>query len=183
MLAELLLEHCGALKPHLFLGKVDRDKLIDRFEKAEQGCSDSFNDEKVWTFLVACGYAMGGAEGVASLARKITGKDLAQPEHNKIWFEVLPKPPREREGNTNLDLALGAIRRRGNTKSGVKFAAHSVPWICFCEMKWGSDMSVGVTWDAGRNQLIRVIENALCFQANHQYARRGPRGSSHPRIH
>ena len=39
-------------------------------------------------------------------------------------------------------------------------------------MKWNSDISESVEHDPRRNQLIRVIENALCFQGKGKYAER-----------
>ena len=69
------------------------------------------------------------------------------------------------EGNTCIDLALGAISGRKPTKGGIQLVDNMEhPWICFCEMKYDSDISGGTTHDKGRNQLLRVIENALCFQ-------------------
>jgi hypothetical protein len=38
--------------------------------------------------------------------------------------------------------------------------------VCFIEAKVLSDCSSTVTYDPVRNQLARVIENLLCFQAN-----------------
>ena len=43
-------------------------------------------------------------------------------------------------------------------------------WVCFCEVKWNSDISISVTYDIHRNQLARVIENGLCFQGFGKYA-------------
>jgi len=50
--------------------------------------------------------------------------------------------------------------KKGN---GIKYSGGK-GYICFCEMKWYSDIDTKVTNDRHRNQLIRVIENALCFQ-------------------
>ena len=100
----------------------------------------------------------------------LTGTDLRQPDDAKIWLEVLPQPPRDHEGATHVDLAVGSIARRGNSKSGINLRSGSQTWICFCEMKWNSDISMSVTYDPGRNQLARVIENALCFQGEVTYA-------------
>lgn len=129
-------------------------------------------DEALWTFLAACGYARGGIDGVAKLTKILTGMDMPIVDDAKIWLEARPLPPRNREGNTNLDLAVGAVARRGTTKSGVELSTHASPWICFCEMKWKSDISGSVSNDAHRNQLIRVIENALCFENEGKYADR-----------
>ena len=37
-------------------------------------------------------------------------------------------------------------------------------------MKWDSDISLRVTYDPDRNQLARVVENALCFQDEVRYS-------------
>ena len=79
-------------------------------------------------------------------------------------------PPRLSEGNTHLDLAIGAIAKCGTTKSGIELNDWTTPWVCFCEMKWDSDITLGVTHDPNRNQLARVIETALCFQIDGVYA-------------
>lgn len=41
--------------------------------------------------------------------------------------------------------------------------APGASWVCFCEMKWYSDLSTKVTHDLHRNQLAHVIENAVAF--------------------
>ena len=134
-------------------------KRVCSYKEAERLCKD----EEVWTFLAACGYAIAGSQGVKKLTKILTGLDLTQPEDAKIWLEALPFPPREDEGNTNLDLALGTIKCRGETTGGIKLGPQSPSWICFCEMKWYSDISTRTTHDIHRNQLARVIENALYF--------------------
>ena len=48
------------------------------------------------------------------------------------------------------------------TDGGIQ-AAQGASWVCFCEMKWYSDISGKVTHDIHRNQLARVIENAIAF--------------------
>ena len=84
----------------------------------------------------------------------------------------MPMSPRKKEGNTRLDLALGTIGGRGGTKGGIELDDFFEPWICFCEMKMYSDLSHDVTHDPHRNQLARVVENALCFQRRGRYADR-----------
>ena len=128
--------------------------------------------EKLWTFLVACGYAMAGETGVRRLSELLTDSQQTTPDHPRIWFEPMPISPREREGATHIDLALGTIARRSGTESGIELVPGAYSWICFCEMKWLSDISPKVTYDPHRNQLLRVIENALCFQRSGQYAER-----------
>ena len=65
-----------------------------------------------------------------------------------------------------MDLALGAITRRDKTDEGIELAKLKLTWVCFCEMKWCADISPDVKHFVHRNQLLRVIENALCFQKN-----------------
>lgn len=125
--------------------------------------SGVFKNEKIWTFLAASGYAMSGIDGVEKLTNILTGACLPQPDNAKIWMEVLPFPPRKRERNTHLDLAVGTISIRKGTKGGIELGDYSPSWICFSEMKWFSDLSIGTTHDLRRNQLVRVIENALYF--------------------
>jgi hypothetical protein len=128
--------------------------------------------ESAWTFLAACGYAMAGDTGVRDLSGLLTGSQQTTPDHPRIWLEPMAISPREREGATRIDLALGTIARRTGTENGIELAPGACSWICFCEMKWLSDISPKVTYDLHRNQLQRVIENALCFQRSGQYAER-----------
>ena len=165
-LSDLLQENVAEIAERLYLGYVRWNNLVKKLDRWERQPGTVFNDEQVWTFLAACGYAIGGADGLAGLTRVLTGTDLPQPEEPKVWMEVLPLPPRQSEGNTHVDLALGAVSRRWNTKSGIELCKGSTLWICFCEMKWASDISSEVKHDSNRNQLARLIENALCFQGN-----------------
>ena len=123
---------------------------------------DEVYDEKLWTWLIACGYAAAGAEGVDRLTRALTGGLQHAHRGHGIWFEAQPPTPRRREGNTHLDLALGDLAPRAGTDGGIQ-AAQGASWACFCEMKWYSDLSGKVTHDVHRNQLARVIENAVAF--------------------
>ena len=171
-LAELLVKCHDEIRKCFFVGYVQWDGLIDRIERQERTSSHDFDDEQIWTFLVGCGYAIAGEQAVAVLAKTLTGSNQREPANPKIWFEVLPIPPRRKEGETHLDLALGTIARREGTESGIKLDDAEAPWICFCEMKWYSDISARVTYDVHRTQLVRVIENALCFQGAGKYAER-----------
>ena len=169
-LSVLLEEHGDEIERRLHLGYVHWQDLVSKLEIQERHASGSLRDEQVWTFLVGCGYAIAGAEGLAKLTNVLTGMDLPQPDDAKIWLEVLPLPPRDREGSTHVDLAIGSITGRGSSRSGINLGRHPQPWICFCEMKWRSDISLSVTYDPDRNQLARVIENALCFQMERRYS-------------
>lgn len=169
-LAEKLTNYHGELTKYLYIGYARWDDLIARIKREEQTSSRDFADEQIWTFLVACGYAILGEQGIARLTKILTGSNQKPPANPKIWFEVLPIPPRKGEGETHIDLALGTIAIREGTESGIKLDDVESPWVCFCEMKWYSDISISVTYDIHRNQLARVIENALCFQKSEKYA-------------
>ena len=167
VLADALRECHREITGYLYMGWVRWDEMVKRVDRL--GKQD---DEQMWTFLVACGYAIAGEEGVAKLTRTLTGSSYRPPMSTKVWFEVSPVPPRKREGDTHLDLALGTIAVREGTEAGIRLDDAESPWICFCEMKWYADIDVKVSHDVQRNQLARVIENALCFQHSGRYADR-----------
>jgi len=169
-LADALQAHHDEITRHLYIGYAVWDDLTARVEREEAKPAGDCVDEQLWTFLVACGYAIAGEQGVAELTRILTGSDQESPANPKIWFEVSPVPPRKNEGNTRLDLALGTIAVRQGAEAGVTLDDAASPWICFCEMKWHADIDVKVAHDVHRNQLARVIENALCFQDAGRYA-------------
>ena len=169
-LMDLLKEHGNEIKQRLHLGYVHWEDLVNKIEIQERAASGIFSNEQIWTFLAGCGYAISGAEGLAKLANILTGTDLPHPDDAKIWLEVLPLPPRNNEGSTHIDLAIGSIIRRGISRSGINLGRDPQPWICFCEMKWDSNISLSVKHDPDRNQLARVIENALCFQSDGRYS-------------
>jgi hypothetical protein len=82
----------------------------------------------------------------------------------EIGVEAQPLTYRVGEGNTYLDLAMGSIKQRGNTESGIELDLNKEEQdFVFCEAKWKSDLSSGVSKCSIRNQLQRVIENALVF--------------------
>ena len=165
-LADLLEKNRDAITQRLYLSAGRWSRLPERIRTSSAICKD----EQVWTFLAACGYAIAGSQGVKKLTKILTGLDLTQPKDAKIWMEALPFPPRKREGNTNLDLALGTITCRDGTTGGIKLGFQSPSWICFCEMKWYSDISTSTTHDIHRNQLARVIENALYFNDGERHS-------------
>ena len=161
-IADLLEENYAEITQRLFLTCGNWRKMIKRTNKI-YASSGVCEDEQIWTFLAACGFAISGIEGVEKFTKILTGLNLPQPDDAKIWMEAETFPPRKNEGNTNLDLALGTIALREETKAGIELGNQSPSWICFCEMKWYADLSLSVTHDLHRNQLARVIENALCF--------------------
>jgi len=165
-----LKDHRDAIAAYLYIGYAVWDDLIARVQRQQARNPGTWTDEQAWTFLVGCGYAIAAGDGVAHLTEALTGADCPAPGNAKIWFEVLPVPPRRMEGETHLDLALGTIALRDGTGSGIRLDDAEAPWVCFCEMKWDSDISSSVSHDPHRNQLARVIENALCFQTFGRYA-------------
>lgn len=163
-LSDLLQENCTQIRQRLFLTNKRWQELICKTRSSELDASLIVcKDEKVWTFLMACGYAISGFEGIEKLTRILTGSSMDQPSDSKIWIEAQPYPSRKKEGNTNLDLALGTISIREGTEGGIELKDCSSSWVCFCEMKWSSDISLEVKHDLHRNQLARVIENAIFF--------------------
>ena len=172
-LSKILEKHHDNIKSHLYIGHANWDELIriiSKLEKKKQNRKRELTKEQVWTFLMGCGYAMGGSAGVTKLEYILTGEEQQEKDNHKIWFEVLPISPRKKEGKTHLDLAVGSIQQITGTESGIELNNVSSPWICFCEMKWYSDIDTKVTHDVTRNQLARVIENALSFQVNNKFA-------------
>jgi hypothetical protein len=165
--------HEETIRNHLELTDKLWGRLVPRVPSSDSAEPELY-DEQVWTFLLACGFAMMGPVGIRALSIALTGNpSLAVPDMTKIWLEGLPIPPRKREGNTNLDLAIGCIKRRQTGSEdaqrdrvgmGIQYG-ESTGFICFAEMKWHSDIDTRVTHDKRRNQLARVIENALAFHS------------------
>lgn len=165
MLSRIVQDNMNKICETLRLGRATFAVLTDKIERCEERNIRDFYDEQVWTFLLASSYAMAGSSGATQLASLLTENPQSGPV-DQLWFEVLPIPPRHQEGNTHLDLAFGAIAKRGTMESGIEFAPELGDFVGFCEFKWYSDMSIDVSYDRHRNQLARVIENALCFQRN-----------------
>jgi len=163
-----LIESCGDIRDHLRVTDPRWEKLLGRIDRviASSASGRECYDEEVWTFLTAAAYAASGSVDMSGLIRQLVGESLGEAMPDSVWLECLPLPPRAREGNTNLDLASGSIGERGKTTGGITYAHESSKpgTVVFCEMKWYSDLSKDVTGDPHRNQLIRVIENAVTFQ-------------------
>ncbi len=169
-LAEKLAYYRGKLTKYLYIGRAKWEELIYCVGREERKPSHDFYDEQIWTFLVACGYGIAGEHGIARLTKFLTSSNQKPPTNPKIWFEVSPISPRKKEGETYIDLALGTITAREGSGAGIELENAESSWICFCEMKWYNDIAVSVTHDIHRNQLARVIENAICFQKPGKYA-------------
>lgn len=138
-------------------------------------------DEEVWTLLFVYGFSIHGIDSLVTLASVLTGNN---PDTvMDAWLEMKPIPPRKgvfgkSERNSQIDLLIGDIKRRGSTISGVEYLPKTQNkdqeenedgWVCFVEAKWLSDIAIRTTHDWGRNQLARVIETALTFQGNGQW--------------
>lgn len=169
-IADLILSGAGEIRRLVRMTERQWIQMIGRVQNADLlTVNDVLVDEQLWTFLVAVGYASGGEDGIRTLNQKLTGGEgINSPA--PVWFEALPMPPRHTESNTNLDLAAGSIRQRGTTSAGIELEPGDGSWICFVEAKWYSDLSTKVTHHPERNQLARVIENALAFQGDQAFA-------------
>jgi len=163
-LPEILSEHRAEIENWLVIGRANWSRLLAKVRDVDYASEGDLYDEQIWTFLLACGYAISVHKGVRALSERC-GIDWSST--HRIWFEVLPLPPRPLEGNTNLDLAIGAIARRGETRSGIEFSPNLGSRICFFEFKWYSDISTSTSHDLHRNQLARVIDTAITFSDGH----------------
>ena len=133
-----------------------------------------YGNEAVWNFLIS-----------SILSNPLSQKKYFQFFCNDsvpitsiydIWFESQPVSPRKdkqghTEGRTRLDIAFGSITSRQKigskqlSKSGIQYDHQNEDeWICFIEGKFDSELSKRTAHDSSKNQLTRVIENALCFQ-------------------
>ena len=142
------------------------DANLEKLKKGIDKCEEKLNDETVWTFLAVLPY-LDANDGLNNLFKILTCSAVSPPI-KKLWLEALPYPPRENEGNTHLDLALGGITDRNDTNNGIKYCPNFVKQVCFCEMKWESDISTSVTNSLRRNQIARVIDNLISFQDDAQ---------------
>lgn len=119
---------------------------------------NAVRNEAIWNYLIADMIACSECP-----MSDLFGVVLPEPNP---WFEAMPMPPRNDEGNSRIDLALGDIRRREGTDNGIEFDGRRAPsWVGFVEAKLLSDCSLNTTNDPARNQITRVIENLLCFQS------------------
>ena len=89
----------------LYIGRANFDVLVEKVQRCEKDHHPDFNDEQVWTFLLAASYAITGSQGVTQLSSLLI-EDPHCDTVKKLWFECLPISPRHQEGNTNLDFPL-----------------------------------------------------------------------------
>lgn len=134
-----------------------------------------FKYESVWNFLAAY-LLVSGAERVKHW-RAICGSTVLPCGPEAVWLEGQPLSPRKErrgfsEGNTRVDIALGSILPRYSRSgkpaaSGIRYGPHrSGSWVCFTEGKFFSDVSARTAHDDARNQIVRVLENLICFQGD-----------------
>lgn len=129
-----------------------------------------YNDEQVWTYLIL-NILTKKSNDQKKYFQKMCGRNIPLNNLINLGFETQPYSPRLGERNTHLDLALGSIRDRGRdkkkTRSGIEYDPDGCHWVCFIEAKVFSDCSLDVKNDPFRNQIVRVIENLLCFQPHY----------------
>lgn len=129
--------------------------------------------EKVWNFLVTD--ILSNSSNRNHYIELFCNKEIEIDTYLDIWYEAMPLSSRRgksgnSEGNTKLDLAFGNIKNRANTKSGIEYDPEKKgSWVCFVESKLLSDCSTKVSHDPLKNQIIRVIENLLCFQKDDKF--------------
>lgn len=131
---------------------VEEKKFInmDDFKKA-----NIFNNEIIWTYLIG-----NIAKNNNNIYRMITNFDI-EKDHS-IYFEGQPQTPYLRiEGNSYIDMALGALKIRDNTTSGLNYSKECGNEVCFVEAKYLSDLSTKTEHSPIRNQMDRVIENLI----------------------
>jgi len=170
--ARVLERNTDLIRKYLSTSDAQWGSLLQATDRFRQKGCEELSDERVRTFLLGSAYAAAREAGVARLTELLCGPGQDPPAEPRIWLEGMPTPPLKREGNTHVDLAVGTIAHRDKTDSGIELATVKTPWVCFCEMKWCADISPDVRHFVHRNQLLRVIENALCFQKNGRCANR-----------
>ncbi|HHY82843.1 MAG TPA: hypothetical protein GX505_09230 [Clostridiales bacterium] len=101
-LSDNLKENLYIMSRFMHLGYAKWGDLIARLENFEAKNLNELEDELLWTFLLGCGYAASGADGVQSLSELLTGEKVSIKPDHRIWLEVLPVLPRGSEGNTHI---------------------------------------------------------------------------------
>lgn len=165
----LIVHHTTSQNPkrHTWEFKIKYLKNID---------NDFLIKEEIWTFVIACAYALNGVEGIKKLASFLCQIPIQQiPESfKKIYIEYKPKTPRkgirgDEVGNSEIDISSGCIELLSERMIHYKPFEKNKNWICFTEMKLLDDIQVTSGNNPIRNQLIRIIEDATCFQRHDSY--------------
>ncbi len=151
------------------------DEMIDAIKS-----EDYESNEKVWTLLIAS--ILSNSPSKKYYLKLFCDDTISITSDYDIWFEAQPLSPRKdkkghTETNTKLDLAFGNIKERDKTGSGIEYTpVNDDSWVCFVEAKFNSDILLRTTHDPNRNQIrnqiIRVIENLLCFQGKLQFPKK-----------
>jgi hypothetical protein len=133
--------------------------------------NDTLEKEEIWTYLISCAYAYSGKEGIQKLTSLLCEIPLSQiPDSSeKIYVEYTPKTPRQgirgcEVRNSYIDLALGCVELDKKHTIHYKPIDEKNDYICFAEMKLLDDIQVRSGDNPIRNQLIRVLEDAITFQ-------------------
>lgn len=133
------------------------DKKAIVKESIENFNKKIFKNEIVWTYIVGS-----LAKQNKEIYKLLSGFDYKNS--HSIFFESQPRTPYVKiEGNSHIDMALGALSTIEETSS-LKYLSSYGNHVCFVEAKYLSDMNVKTTHSAIRNQMDRVIENLLCLK-------------------
>ncbi|MBP7735465.1 MAG: hypothetical protein KA369_05775 [Spirochaetes bacterium] len=172
-LIELLRKYKHDISSYAYFGFSNWDNMIDKIENYSlheiYPIDIDSRDEQILTFLLVCGYSIIGEAGVEKITDILTSNKNNSFHYNKLWFKPIPISPRLNEGRFHIDLALGNISLRNDIQRLIELDIAENSWVCFCDMKWYSDISYGIANDIHRNQLARAIEAALSFQRNGTY--------------
>lgn len=95
--------------------------LVRRLHRQLNAPLTDFYDEVVWTFLLGLSYAAVGWEGIRKLESILSGFTVDPGVRHPLWLEALPMPPRRKEGNTKVDLAIGDITGRSDKDCGIAY--------------------------------------------------------------
>lgn len=150
-------------------------KQIDKMKNAINSKGWEEN-EKIWTLLIA--NILSNSRFKDYYLKKFCDYTILLAQDYDIWFESQPLSPRKdkyghSEKNTHLDLAFGNIKKRGSSRSGIEYDLdNNNSWVCFVEAKFNSDIELQTEYDSNRDQIIRVIDNLLCFQGQHQFPKK-----------
>ena len=133
--------------------------------------NDFLNKEEIWTFIIACAYAYSGKEGIQQLTSILCQIPLSEIHncYEKAYIEYMVKTPRkgiqgDALGNSVIDLALGCIDITKKRMIHYKPDNAVNDWICLVEMKLFDDIQATSGKNPIRNQLVRIIEDAITFQ-------------------
>lgn len=148
--------------------------VLEPLRKYLDAPSKAFVDEDAWTLMFLYGYFASDGwppdDARMVLAEVLCGEPVSRIIGTQTSLLMWPFPPRSgtnmaSEGNSEIDLMVGDFEPTPDKIAGVRFSRNSEStWICMTEVKWLEDISIRTDHDHERNQLVRVIENALTFQ-------------------